>query len=83
MVISVAVDCKSDSRQVDLIFYKFPKVINLKQHWFIKKQNVEISSRYMSEFVIHTVSAKISAGKRCDFSWPKIRLCPTPPPLID
>ena len=44
MVISVAVDCKSDSRQVDLIFYKFPKDINLKQHWFMKTKRRNIQS---------------------------------------
>ena len=44
MVISVAVDYKSDSRQVDLFFYKLPRDINLKQHWFIKTKCRNIQS---------------------------------------
>ena len=32
----------------------------------------------MSESVMLIASAKIPAGKRCDFSWPYVRLSATP-----
>ena len=62
-VISVAVDCKSDSRQGIR-----------KQQWFIKVNRRNIQSMQHAECAMLTVSAKILAGERCDFSWPYVRL---------
>ena len=49
MVICVAVDCKSDSRQGKPVFikgsfYMFPREENLKQQWLIKIKRRNIQS---------------------------------------
>ena len=70
MVICVAVDCKSDSRQGKA------KVLWISQERksetvMAHKVKTEISSRYnMSESIMLIASAKIPAEQRCDFSWP-------------
>ena len=55
-------------------FYKFPRDGNLKQEWLIKIKRRNIQSIQRAECVILIASAKILAGKRCDFSWHQIRL---------
>ena len=46
MIICLAVDCQSDSRQgqAGLDFYKFPKDKNLKRQWLIKVKHKNIQS---------------------------------------
>ena len=52
---------------------KFPRDENLLQQWLIKIKRRNIQS-IMAECVILIASAKIPVGKRCDFTWPYIRL---------
>ena len=77
MVICMAVNSKSDSRREGLSFYEFLRDENLSQQWLIKIKCRNIQS-IMSECVILIVSAKITVGKKCHFSWPYIRLFATP-----
>ena len=69
MVICV-VDCKSNSRQgKTYIFINFQGTKICNREEMKKCRNVEISSPYnMLECVMFIASAKILAGKRCDFS---------------